>query len=246
MNESTVTQLKILVERAVRPVRASIFRKRKMREELLAHVSGVFEQESARLDNDQAALERTALRFGDLGEVTIELQQSVPASDGIRRFLEGRPEESIFQGGSRLAWVTGVLVLIIFVAGLGAAGWVSAWWRQEWLESFSDALLLPVWLFGIALVAKVMHKTLHGSVPAIRLALVIGVLCFATLLCLVSANGLAHAGDWGVWNLVLTAILLAGSCAAWSVFCAWVLVQSAAARRRYHEEWMRLPIEPVP
>ena len=47
MNESTLTQLKIIVERAVRPVRASTSRKRKMREELLAHVSGVFEEEAA-------------------------------------------------------------------------------------------------------------------------------------------------------------------------------------------------------
>src|SRR5215470_5898455 len=34
MNESTLTQLKVIVERAVRPVQASISCKRKMREEL--------------------------------------------------------------------------------------------------------------------------------------------------------------------------------------------------------------------
>ena len=68
MNESTLTQLKILVERAVRPVRASTARKRKMREELLAHVVGVFEEEAARLGGEEAALERTALsrRSGNL------------------------------------------------------------------------------------------------------------------------------------------------------------------------------------
>ena len=48
MNESTLTQLKIIVERAVRPVRASISRKRKMREELLAHVSGVSRRKPGR------------------------------------------------------------------------------------------------------------------------------------------------------------------------------------------------------
>ena len=48
MNESTLTQLKIVVERAVRPVRASFARKRKVREELLAHVSGVFESVARR------------------------------------------------------------------------------------------------------------------------------------------------------------------------------------------------------
>ena len=46
MNDCTLTQLKILVERVVRPVRASSERKRKMRDELLAHVSAVFEQEA--------------------------------------------------------------------------------------------------------------------------------------------------------------------------------------------------------
>ena len=38
MNEPTLTRLKIIVERAVRPVRASTTRKRRMREELLARL----------------------------------------------------------------------------------------------------------------------------------------------------------------------------------------------------------------
>ena len=65
MNESSLIQLKITVERAVRPVRASTSLKRKMREELLSHVSKVFEEERARFGDDQVALERTVLRFGD-------------------------------------------------------------------------------------------------------------------------------------------------------------------------------------
>jgi ATP-dependent Clp protease ATP-binding subunit ClpC len=65
MIESTLTGLKIIVERAVRPVRAGIARKRKMREELLAHVVGVFEEEVARLGDERAALQQTALRFGN-------------------------------------------------------------------------------------------------------------------------------------------------------------------------------------
>jgi hypothetical protein len=81
MNESTLTQLKIIVERAVRPVRASSARKRKMREELLAHVVGVFEEETTRLGDERAALEQTALRFGNPAEVTSQLQDSVPARD---------------------------------------------------------------------------------------------------------------------------------------------------------------------
>src|SRR6266705_2070979 len=85
MNAYALTQLKIIVERAVRPVRASTFCKRKMREELLAHVRGVFEDEFAAVGEDHAALERTALRFGNPAEVTGQLQESVPASDSIWR-----------------------------------------------------------------------------------------------------------------------------------------------------------------
>ena len=93
MNESSSKQLKIIVERAVRPVLASSGRKQKMREELLAHVSGVFEEESARLGDDAAALERTAQRFGDPAQVTGDLQISVSARDGIVRFFEGSGDE---------------------------------------------------------------------------------------------------------------------------------------------------------
>ena len=115
MNEATLTQLKIIVERAVRPVRASTFRTRKMREELLAHVVGVFEEEAVRLGDDRAASERTALRFGNPAEVTIQLQASVPARDGLRRFCEGRPAESALRTASRLASVTSVLALTVFL-----------------------------------------------------------------------------------------------------------------------------------
>ena len=109
MNESTFTQLKILVERAVRPVRASMSHKVKMREELLAHVSAVFEEEAAGLDHEQAALERTAQRFGNPAELTGQLQASVPASDFLLRFLEGmalRTDESMLRRAVRFAVVT--------------------------------------------------------------------------------------------------------------------------------------------
>ena len=83
MTDSILNELKILVERTVRPVRASTFRKRRMREELLAHASGVFEAESAKLGDDRLALARTTQRFGDPAEVTSQLQETVPWVDII-------------------------------------------------------------------------------------------------------------------------------------------------------------------
>ena len=109
MNESTQDQLRIIVERVVRPVRASVCHKLKMREELLAHVSAVFEEEAARLDDEQAALERTVRRFGNPAELTGQLQVSIPTSDFLQRFLEGmalRTDESMLRRAVRFAVVT--------------------------------------------------------------------------------------------------------------------------------------------
>lgn len=88
MNESTRTRLKILVERAVRPVQASASRKRKIREELLAHVTAVFEEEAARLGEDRLAVEQTEQRFGNPVDLTGQLQEAVPAKDRWARLLE--------------------------------------------------------------------------------------------------------------------------------------------------------------
>src|SRR4051794_18844817 len=54
-----------LVERVVRPVRAGIKHKRKMREELLAHLAGIYDEEQALLNDPPAALEAAARRLGD-------------------------------------------------------------------------------------------------------------------------------------------------------------------------------------
>jgi hypothetical protein len=97
-----------------------------MREELLAHVGGVFEEECARLGDDRAALERTALRFGNPAEVTSQLQELVPASDSISRFWEGRPGEATLWILLRLACAACAWALVGVGAVLLAAGWVTA------------------------------------------------------------------------------------------------------------------------
>jgi hypothetical protein len=68
----------IPVDRAVRPVRATERRKLRMRQELLAHLTAVFEEERARLGDDAAAREEALRRFGEPAGLTRELQASVP------------------------------------------------------------------------------------------------------------------------------------------------------------------------
>jgi hypothetical protein len=157
MNESTLTQLKVLVERAVRPVRASMASKRKMREELLAHVSAVYEEEAAKLGAGPAALERTELRFGNPAELTGQLQGSVPASDRFARFLEYvfvGPGVSTLRLALRYALLSllfpGAVLLIAFVVQgrmeewpIVVAGSVLALFSVILVDGLRDALFGP-------------------------------------------------------------------------------------------------------
>src|SRR5438128_1218964 len=169
MNEFTLIQLKIIVERVVRPVRASMRRKRKMREELLAHVTSVFAEESAALGEEQAALERTALRFGKPVQLTSELQQSIPASDRIRRFLDGQPGESNLHAAVRLAALTTTLALVIFVAILCADARIKVWPIEAVLLSAMSLLTMPLYMFSLVFLADWMTQALYGPQGRSRL-----------------------------------------------------------------------------
>lgn len=70
--------LRIHVERIVRPIRASVPRKNKMREELLAHLSSAYKEERAAAISDGEALERAKQRLGDPGALRNDLQATVP------------------------------------------------------------------------------------------------------------------------------------------------------------------------
>jgi hypothetical protein len=241
MNESTLTQLKIIVERAVRPVRASIARKRKMREELLAHVVGVFEEEAARLSDEQAALARTALRFGDPADVTSRLQESVPAGDRTARFLEGRPGEATLWVLIRIACGAIAWELLSVIAVLLAADWVTVLPREHWITFAYVFLAPPVYFFGLAFLTDWIEKGVYDAAEVSRLRLALsaaGSLLFM-LLFVAGAAWSAWPTDWNP----LGAVAFAGMLAACSAGLAWGMAWSNAPRRRYHEEWERLPIE---
>ena len=76
MNDTTLNQLKVIVERSIRPVRVSVALGWRMRRELLAHVVAVFEEEVARDGDEGLALDRTVQRFGSPVELAGQLQES--------------------------------------------------------------------------------------------------------------------------------------------------------------------------
>jgi ATP-dependent Clp protease ATP-binding subunit ClpC len=120
MNDLTLRNLKIVVERAVRPVRATTARKRRMREEFLAHLTAIFDEECERLGDKQAALDEARRRFGDPGELSDQIQQTVPRWDRFGAILESmdfQPGESLLHlvGKQSLGMLAGYAVLTLLV-----------------------------------------------------------------------------------------------------------------------------------
>jgi hypothetical protein len=121
MNEATERELKIVVEQAVRPVRATISRKRRMREELLAHLMSIFEEERLKTGDEQAALDQAKRRFGDPKELTAELQESMSRWEGVGFALAKysfQPGESVFRLARMCVLYMGMMVAAMLVIGL--------------------------------------------------------------------------------------------------------------------------------
>ena len=77
-------ELRIQVERVVRPIHASETRKDKIREELLSYLVNIYDEERARSADDRIVLDRVIERFGKPDELRRDLQSSIPIPE---RFL---------------------------------------------------------------------------------------------------------------------------------------------------------------
>ena len=245
MNESTLTQLKILVERAVRPVQSSAVRKWKMREELLAHVVGVFEEE-ARLGDEEAALARTQERFGQAAELTGQLQASVPPSDRAERFFEnlfGGSGQSALRLAARLAAALGALSFIVPIGITilihGQRGWLTV--ARVPALPFLIPLCTAFLSFCGALLIQGMRQALFG--PAGRSWLragLVGAAAWIVLPLTTLAISLALTVDIqrSLWEVVVP-LLPYGVLAPVSLVA---LVYVFDSEWRHDREWARLDI----
>jgi hypothetical protein len=117
--------LRIQVERVVRPIRARYERKDRMREELLAHLTRLYEDELSRTGDPQSATAGAICRFGDPRALSRELQASVPWLERwafVRLPICGpirrRRGESPLRYMLRLnSWVLACFALIALVVG---------------------------------------------------------------------------------------------------------------------------------
>src|SRR5262249_13351183 len=85
---TAMKELMVQVERAVRPVQASARRKDRMREELLAHLTCIYEAELQRCGDEHLARETALQRLGNLRELTCGLQESVSLPERVEWRLE--------------------------------------------------------------------------------------------------------------------------------------------------------------
>jgi hypothetical protein len=268
MNESDLIQLKIIVERSVRPLRASSGRKQKIREELLGHVREVFDEEFTRPNDSSSPLDRTRTRFGNPAELTVHLQRSIPAIESIVRYVEGHPDQSTFHSALRFVGIE----LVIAWAALGIAAWLVGWqsqWSRDELIAITSSMgflpfwvLGPLWLFSVVAFAHFMQSALRSTEPligwpkigfamlvrhawelrALRAALIGGSICILTSIGLGGFRLAFHPDEWNNRTLI-AAIPFIGVLAALAVIVAWFLVQTVGERRRRLEEWTKLPLE---
>ena len=168
MNDTVLNELKIVVERAVRPVRATMARKRKMREELLAHLVSIFEEEVGKLGNEQAALEQAKQRFGDPKELTPELQGSVSRWEQMG-FLVERYNFQPWEPVRRLA-VMSVLCMGLTTAAMLAAGVIICVLRGRTSElgmishvSLVMGVVITGFMFGFIFLSERMGQAVFGA-----------------------------------------------------------------------------------
>jgi hypothetical protein len=260
-----MNELMLQVERVVRPVRAGARGKDRMREELFAHLTSIYEEERPRFGDDPAARAETLRRFGEPVALTAALEETLTRKDRFISVIEGwigwRSHDSAARHTLRLAGV------VLVVLGAFALAVVATWFVERMVNALRGvqywpvALLSQAALVGIVTVAVYLQGLLYfrmrdalctglGFSRALRRTLVCGalislvvlasgwtmVLVFAVLF--VPSRGLEISLEilWPQWSLVaLVAPLLA---------VLYGLLHGPTEIR--HEKWARIDLATGP
>ena len=205
-----------IVERAVRPLRCGAAHKRKVREELLAHLNGIFEQERATSSDPQAALAAASKRFGDPVELSRQLESSLPRSERmtylIERWFGWRPPESATRMMLRVSLLTGgifcgLIALLLGIEFIQRHRIDAAGWRTM----AAMASLMPIGQFLIGVCYYRIRDSFFGVFGSAKSTL--GAMVFAGLLalsmmaCSVAAIALINASLAPVLELSLQLIV---------------------------------------
>lgn len=256
-----MTELMVLVERAVRPVRANGQRKLRMREELLAHLTGIYDEERGRLGDDALALRRAAERFGDPATLAAELQATVPAVERVLgtsvagpgwewravRWFHPRPGEGGVRHAARVAAVFAgsILAEVGLVAAVQYATGVS--WSPVGIDPASAAVV-TAHAFVSAMLCVGFFRATSGRLTARSVC--VAVACAVPILAggpvLVAALAAVQPDNplWGsdLWQTRMRPERLALSGLFGLVGCA-IIFRFGFARQRRVMTWMDLKID---
>ena len=108
MSEPVLNDLTAYVTQAIRSLPASRARRQRMQEELVAHILDIYDEELARLQDEQAAAERAKQRFGRADDLRSELATAVPWVERLILLICGKG--SIMW---RWLWIVGVLAVFV-------------------------------------------------------------------------------------------------------------------------------------
>ena len=249
VNDATRRELNVIVERAVRPIRASLARQRRIREELLAHLVSIFEEQAEQLGDEVAALEQAKKRFGDPRQLAAQLQQSVPRLDGLARlseqFLNLRPGESVCRSAIRgaVTMLLGYVVMIVCLPliHLAVRGNLAELRLAAGLV-LASGIAMSVLIFVLALLIHGMRLALFRGtaerswslaaicgVASAFLFPVFGFVLYWTLTGDVSSS-CAHLRSLSFTGLLFPVLLV-------------TIARQFAAELRYQEEWASLEID---
>jgi hypothetical protein len=245
-------ELMVHVERAVRAVHASPARKRRMRQELLAHLTGLVEEERARGGDERQALTRALQRFGEPAGLSRDLQASVPHLERrLSKWFFRGPDESGLRHGVRIAMLSAATVFIAFnllpVIGVAAG--------QKWSEArvgLAELGVLAGYVFLSVLLGYGVFRELAGRPGAASLlrAAAYGMGTMLAGVALVAASYAAQPEN-PLWEFILRypgnpLALSAGvwfACMPLAVALAVALIARLnRARTRGHGDWASLEI----
>ncbi len=260
-----IKELKVAVERVVRPIRASARRKDRVREELLAHLTAIFEQELAQTKDRESAVAQARRRFGDCEELRRELQASVPPLErvlhspvlllplerSLQRYLaKGENESALHHAGRSIG------LLALFIVTLNALVWGLAvavsLLSGHPVAGFGRHAQFTLSLHGLTLFYGVIYMLLlHGFALAIRhrplrprQLLLAGTCCFLTaplfFACVMMVRGLVgDVPNFFTPHLVLMHTIAAALMPFISALAGLAFVTEARRRK----EWGSLVIE---
>ena len=248
MNETVQMKLKVIVERAVRPVKASLACKMKMREELLAHITAVFDDELPRCGDETTALYQAEKRFGDPSELSQTLQKSLPASESFAPLIDGllepRTGESWLQQTVRYGSLMMAEVGLLFVLSLISGKFMP-------LQSVCILMSFAVFLSGMISIVSVLSNRLQQALfttedrSVFKVTVLLIVSCFVPVFLpvaytVIMSPFISFSDGINLGLRIMRILLPAAPMGPLIVILAAKMISDG---KRYREEWAKLQID---